>query len=725
MPELPNGDPRPLDLRFSPAAGLLGFAAAAWQIYLVRAFAAQFHGSELTFSFVLAAWLLGGGLGGMWAGRFRIRAAGSSRWLAAALLAAPAVFIILRCSRWVLGNLPGEVTGLAPILAFALGSALLLNFPLGAAFVRLAETSPGGLIRTYFWESAGAAAGGAVASLLLIPRVPDWTALSLIQVAAAAAAYFLGRKKRPAIALIAAALIGPAWAVVDQPLQKAVWRPFDLVAARDGPYGRLQIIDGGGLFTVYDNGVRAFSIPDPAAAEEAVHIPMLLHGRAERVLLIGGGVGGAIGEALKYPVKSVVALEIDGLLAEIVRPYLDGPGRAALGDPRVRLVLTDGRVFLERTPDLFDVIIVAIPEPSTVQFNRFYTAEFFRLAKRRLSPGGVFSFKAGAAENFMSRSRRTYLSTLRATLASVFKEIAIVPGDNAVFSASDRPLALDADGLADKLRERGIRTITLTPEALHDRLHPLRTEFFEAGLDRAAPINSDLKPVGYFFQTLLWSEQRPGLEARVLRLAARIPPVPLLAFPLLVFLALLVRAAFRPRPGTSSALAMAFLGFSTIVMEILAVVRFQALYGSFYAGAARLLTMMMAGLTLGAWLGTRGRTSRTRPALFQAGLLALIAAALAAIPGRPPEAVFDLYLLAWGLLSGDFFVMGARTFAVRPGVSGRAYAWDLLGSFAGAIALTALYVPRAGLRPIVFTLGLAAAGLLGYLGLSRRTRPLP
>jgi spermidine synthase len=720
VPELPNGDPRPLDLRFSPAAGLLGFAAASWQIYLVRAFAAQFHGSELTFSFVLAAWLLGGGLGGLWAGRFRRHPAGSPRWFAAALLAAPVVFAGLRCSRWLLGILPGEVTGLAPILAFALASAFLINFPLGVVFVRLAETGGAGVIRIYLWESAGAAVGGAVSSLLFIPRVPDWTALGLIQAAAAAAAYLLGRKNRPSVALIAAALIGPAWALVDQPLQKAVWRPFDLVAARDGPYGRLQIIGDGGLFTVYDNGARAFSIPDPASAEEAVHIPMLLHGPADKVLLIGGAIGGAIAETLKYAVRSVVALEIDGRLAETVAPFLDGPGRAALGDSRVRMVLTDGRVFLERSADLYDVIIVAIPEPSTVQFNRFYTAEFFRLAKRRLAPGGVFSFKAGAAENFMSRARRSYLSTLRTTLASVFKEIAVIPGDNAVFSASDKPLAADADGLAEKLRERGIRTITLTPEALRDRLHPLRKEIFEGGLDRAAPINSDLKPVGYFFQTLLWSEQQPGLEARILGLAARIPAGPLLALPLLAFLAMLLRAALRPRPGDASTLAMGFLGFSTIVMEILAVVRYQALYGSFYAGAARLLTMMMAGLTLGAWLGTRGRVSRKRPALLQAALLALIAAAFAAIPGRPPEAAFDLYLLAWGILSGGFFVAAAHVFPARPGGAGRAYAWDLLGSFAGAIALTAIFVPRAGIRPIVFTLGLGAAGLLAYLTASRR-----
>ena len=725
MPELPHGDSRPLDLKFSPPAGLLGFLAASWQIYLIREFAAQFHGSELTFSFVLAAWLLGGGLGGMRAARLSARPGTAVRWFAAALLAAPAVFAGLRCSRWILGTLPGEVTSLTPILAFALASSFLLNFPLSAAFVRLTQNTGSGVVRIYLWESAGAAAGGVVSSILFIPLVPDWTALALIQTTAAVAVLVLFIKTRPAAALIAAALLGPAWALMDRPLQKAVWKPFDLVAARDGPYGRIQIIETGGLFTVYENGARTFSIPDPAAAEESVHLPMLLHGHADKVLLIGGGLGGGLGEVLKYPARRVVAVEIDGRLAGTVRPYLDPSGRAALDDPRVRLVRTDGRVYLERSADLYDVIIVAVPEPSTAQFNRFYTAEFFRLAKRRLAPGGIFSFKAGAAENFMSGARRTYLSVLRTTLASVFNVIAVVPGDNAVFAASDSPLALDAESLAEKLRKGGIRTITLTPEALRDRLHPLRTEIFGSALTGTVPVNSDLKPGGYFFQILLWSEQRAGLEARALRLAARIPPWALLAFPLGVFLAVLLWAALRPQAGFSSSLSVGFLGFSTIVMEILAIVRYQALYGSFYGSAARLLSMMMAGLAFGAWIGARGRTSAARPAVLQAGLLALIAAGWAAIPGRPPEWGFDLYLLAWGFLSGEYFVAAARAFPARPGGAGRAYAWDLLGSFAGAIALTAIYVPRTGIRPIVFALGLAAAGLLGFLSFPRRTHPLP
>jgi spermidine synthase len=723
VPELSNGDPRPLDLRFSPPAGLLGFVATTWQIYLIREFAAQFHGSELTFSFVLAAWLLWGGLGGLWVGRRFLRRAGTARLFAAALLAAPAVFIALRCSRWILKTLPGEVTASSAVLGFALAAALGLNFPLGAAFVRIAEASARNVARVYFWESAGAAAGGLISYLIFIPLLPDWTALAVIQTAAAGASLALFKKGRPAIAVLAAAALGPVLMALDLPLQHSVWRPFDLVVTRDSPYGRIQITRAAEQITVYDNGTRAFSSPDPTAAEDAVHIPMLLQGRPERVLLIGGGLGGALGEILKYPVRRVDYIEIDGRMVEAVRPFLGDADRTALDDARVHLVLTDGRAYLERSPDRFDVIIVSIPEPTTAQFNRYYTVEFFRLAKSRLAPRGVFSFKTGAADNFMSPARRAYLGILRTTLRSVFEAVAVMPGENAVFSGSGSPLRLDAEDLSARLETRGIRTMTLTAEVLRNRLHPLRLDEFRRALEEpGSPINSDGKPIGYFFQTLLWSEQKNGAEARLLRLVSRIPPLPLLAFPGLLFLAALLRAAARRTSESASSVALAWLGLSTMAVEILVLVRYQALYGSFYGHAARLLSMMMAGLAGGAWIGARiRRPSQRRWTALQAGIFGLLLLACLGVSKRPPEIAFDLFLLAWGLLAGDVFVTAGRLVPPPPGRTGRGYAWDLFGSFAGAVVLSAVYVPLAGLPATLAALAAMAALMPAFSHLERKT----
>ena len=68
------------------------------------------------------------------------------------------------------------------------------------------------------------------------------------------------------------------------------------------------------------------------------------------------------------------------------------------GDPRVEAVVADGRAFVKRTRERYDVVIVALGPPTTAQANRLYTVEWFREVNRVLEPGGVFAFRAAGGE---------------------------------------------------------------------------------------------------------------------------------------------------------------------------------------------------------------------------------------------------------------------------------------------------------------------------------------
>jgi hypothetical protein len=159
-----------------------------------------------------------------------------------------------------------------------------------------------------------------------------------------------------------------------------------------------------------------------------------------------------------------------------------------------------------------------------------------------------------------------------------------------------------------------------------------------------------------------------------------------------------------------------------MAVEILVLVRYQALYGSFYGHAARLLSMMMAGLAGGAWIGARiRRPSQRRWTALQAGIFGLLLLACLGVSKRPPEIAFDLFLLAWGLLAGDVFVTAGRLVPPPPGRTGRGYAWDLFGSFAGAVVLSAVYVPLAGLPATLAALAAMAALMPAFSHLERKT----
>ncbi len=118
--------------------------------------------------------------------------------------------------------------------------------------------------------------------------------------------------------------------------------------------GRLLVIDGVTMLTEYD---------EFAYHEMIAHVPLLVHPKPSRVLVIGGGDGGAVREVLKHPeVEAVHLCEIDEGVVKACREYL--PGLASgLDDPRVKIFYQDGAKFVADHPGAYEVIIVDSTDP--------------------------------------------------------------------------------------------------------------------------------------------------------------------------------------------------------------------------------------------------------------------------------------------------------------------------------------------------------------------------
>jgi len=702
---LPHADPRPVGLRFSAPACGLGALASVLQILLLRESAAQFSGNELTYGFVFAAWLLWGGAGSLWASRREITAAGLARLFQAVLVLTPVGFLGLRLARPALGLTPGELVSPGLILTATLVLTFFLSAPLGAAFAFAAKLD-GPATRTYVWESAGAAGGGLLAYLVLIPLFSNAVAAALWGTVAALFVFAAFGRPRPVMGTAAALAALAALAFLDGPSQRLAWRPFDLVRAEDSRYGRLQVIRTSEQVTLYDHGQKGFSYPDPAAAEEAVHFALLQRPRAGRILLIGGGAGGSLAEILKYPGTTVDYVELDPAVIGLADRFLPEAARASLHHSRVRLHFADGRAFLERIAGTYDAIIVDLPPPATAQLNRYYSLEFFRLVRKRLNPSGIFSFRVPSSEEYISPTLRSFLAMLEATLGAVFPEVRAVPGGTNIFLASDGPLTIEASLLGEEAKRLGIRTATTNPAVLAARLDPRRIERLAGALRKeTGTINRDLRPAGFFFGTVLWSSQFRGIDDRLLRGLAGVPRRLLLDVPLALFAGFLL--FLRLRSGRTGAVlgALAVMGITSMAAEIAVLVLFQTRFGFVYERIALLLAAYMAGLAAGAWRAARKPGGRAEHlAGIQFLVIALLAAARASVGNRVPEFAFFLFLGVLGILNGAFFVVAQHSTLPDRAQSGLGYGWDLLGSFAGAAAVAAILIPLAGLTPIFSSL---------------------
>lgn len=157
-------------------------------------------------------------------------------------------------------------------------------------------------------------------------------------------------------------------------------------------YGRMLLLDG---------LVQSAEDDEHTYHEALVHPGLIAHHGPRKVLVIGGGEGATLREVLRYgTLEQVTMVDIDGELIALCREHLDDWHQGSFDDPRVEVVIGDGRAFLENTERKFDAVICDITDfldhgPAM----RLYTREFYDLIAQRLEPGGVLIVQALETSN--------------------------------------------------------------------------------------------------------------------------------------------------------------------------------------------------------------------------------------------------------------------------------------------------------------------------------------
>ncbi len=725
-----------VSLPLAAVLALVGASAVVAQVVLLRELMVTFGGNEMAIGTMLATWLLWTALGSGWLSRLR-RDNDARRLMAllqvvAALLLPSTVFAV-RASRGIFHAIPGEAMGPIPLLLTALaalGPFCSVSGWLFAAGARLLAQEQGrpaaaSIGFMYLLEALGSAAGGMVASLLLLPWLDSFQIVLLVGAANLAAAAFLvlpqARIRTAAYALLA--LLIPVLLTAGRRLDRRTfagqWPGFRLLASANSRYGNLAVLEHETGRTIVENGLPVASVPDPQAAEETVHFALLQHPAPRSLLLIGGGLNGSLVQALNHPtMEQVDYVELDPEILRLARRHFPREGIAP-ADLRVRMHTMDGRLFLKTTRQRFDVIIVSLPDPQTAQLNRFYTREFFQEAAGRLTPGGVLSFQLQAAENYISPELAQLLRCLRATLGQVFADVLVIPGDTAVFIASNRPatLAASPSELVTRLRARRLRTAYVREYYLPFRLAPDRVADLERQLAPrgGTPVNRDFAPVAYYFDVVLWSGQFSGAYRRLFAALAAVPFRRVIELAVLFMVA--VAGWLRWRTGNdrrgSAAFCVVAMGFTLLALEVVLLLGFQAIYGYVYQQLAVIIAAFMAGMALGSWQAMRRlREARSLQrwmlitqllAALSPLLLCVILAGLAAVQNAAWSALvgiaaFPLLALLAGVLGGYQFPLANRIFLEEPASAGPGtlYALDLAGACAGALVISAYLVPVFG-----------------------------
>ena len=205
-----------------------------------------------------------------------------------------------------------------------------------------------------------------------------------------------------------------------------------------------------------DGAVQITEVDEFVYQEMLAHVPLLAHGAARRVLIIGAGDGGVLRRVLQHRgVERAVMVEIDGEVIRLTREHMPAIAGDAWSDPRADVIVGDGLRFVaEAASASFDAIIVDSTDPAGVG-EVLFTRAFYADCARVLGPAGVVVTQSGVPfmqGDELRQSHQRRASAFSHATAYVAAVPTYVGGLMALGFASNR-LGLDQVSVA-QLRDR-------------------------------------------------------------------------------------------------------------------------------------------------------------------------------------------------------------------------------------------------------------------------------
>jgi spermidine synthase len=188
-------------------------------------------------------------------------------------------------------------------------------------------------------------------------------------------------------------------------------------------------------------------------------------------------------------------VELDGEVVDIARRHLGSICGKAFDDPRLELVIGDGRRFVEDTDNRFDVIILDLTDP--LEPSKYvYTKEFYTLCKRRLNPGGVLALHNDSPFYYPKA-----FNVISKTLGDVFpykaQYLSYIVGymlDFAFSVCSPEPLSdPHEEELERRLLQRGVTGLQFYSPQMHGRLFALPGYVLRI-LEQPCAVSTDASP---------------------------------------------------------------------------------------------------------------------------------------------------------------------------------------------------------------------------------------
>jgi spermidine synthase len=532
-PRLPAAAPE-----LPPRAGIVylvialsGMTALAAEVIWTRILSLLFGATVYTFSLIVAAFLVGLGIGsslgsaiGRSVSRPRVALAccqlllcGAIAWTAHALSESLPYWPInpsISADPWFTMQLD-----LARCLWAVLPGAILwgASFPLALASAAPGSRDPARLVGgLYAANTLGAIVGSLAASLALVAWIgSQHTQQVLIVISLIAGLILLDsvivrdgargwRAQMPSVALIAAAVAVGGLLIRSVPDVPGLLIAYGRYSATRISQAHEIIYKGEGMMASvavsrlsdgvlnYHNAgkVQASSEPQDMRLQRMLgHLTTLLPARPRSILVIGFGAGATAGAVSVDPaVERELVVEIEPLVPKVVSTYFSQHNFDVARNPKVRIAIDDGRHYLQTTHEKFDGVTSDPLDPWVKGAAMLYTREFFEEVKKHLNPGGVVTLFVQLYESNPEAVKSEFGTFFEAFPDGVvFGNTTNGEGYDTVLVGSMQPMHIDVDAIQARLDRPEYATLA----------HSLRQIGFSSARDLFSTFAgraSDLRP---------------------------------------------------------------------------------------------------------------------------------------------------------------------------------------------------------------------------------------
>jgi spermidine synthase len=677
---------------------LLGCISIIGQTVLLRELLIEVRGNEIVFAVYLSLWLLLVSIGSLIAkgflGKQRLDRIITTIFIMLCFII-PAQFLSINHLVKAFAIVSGEMINiqglsLTAFIVLLPGSILTgFLFPLLCKQL-LAEKQPVHL--GYILECSGIICGGILLAIG-IHFLPHFSILIVLNIIILSTIFYVFRKKIILIFLLLFCLFLPISGKFFQGIYAKKYAPQKLLFTGDSRYGRLDITSSNLQKNYYWNGELFANSQNDIYAQQLVHFVMLQHHAPQKILLMGGLLNGFIDEIKLYPaVSQIDYLELDKNITH-----------QAKSDSLVNYIYKDAVDYLNSTDEEYDLIFIDVPDPSSLNLNRFYTEDFFELVKNKMmADSSVAAITLSSGTNFMTPEIEELNATVYHTFSRSFPNVILIPSIKNIFvGSSSKFISNDVKILSSRILKK--RT-WFNETVIFEKCNELRKDqMLKVIIKHTSQINNLGNPAAYLATLRMWTRK---LGIRSDKYIEFIKEHFILTFAC-VFTMLMLTSLLASTISGSRLFRTDFYIFAVslvnFVMQLILINLFQMRFGFAFWAVFIFTSVFMLGLTSGFTVG-RVQIEPLKILLMLNALL--IGLLILVFESELPVITYFGFNFLFAFLEGAVLSILLQRKYSKEKISSSStfYFLDSLGATIGGLLVGVIIIPVFGLKSSLFFL---------------------